>query len=129
MSPSTRVLLSIDDDETLSFIIQTTLKLTVGWTVITANSGHDGLRKAVTQPLDAILLDVEMPELDGVETLYALRMNPATLYIPVVFLTGSHERITSLSQRHLGINGIIDKPFDPMLLASQIAIILGWSER
>ncbi len=127
MSISTKVLLSIDDDAIISALIQTTLQITAGWTVITANSGQDGLRKATAQPLDAILLDVEMPKLNGIETLYALRSNPVTLYIPVVFLTSSYEQITPLSQTQLGFSGTIKKPFEPLMLANQIATVLGWS--
>ena len=128
MSTSPKVLLSIDDDKTVLAIIQMTLQITAGWTVITANSGHDGLHKAEAQPLDAILLDVEMPKLDGIETLYALRMNPVTLNIPVIFLTSALERISPLRQTELNISGVIAKPFDSSMLAKQITTVLGWSK-
>ncbi len=128
MSTSPKVLLSIDDDKTVLAIIQMTLQITAGWTVITANSGHDGLHKAEVQPLDAILLDVEMPKLDGIETLYALRMNPVTLNIPVIFLTSALERISPLRQTELNISGVIAKPFDSSMLAKQITTVLGWSK-
>ena len=128
MPISSKVLLSIDDDETISALIQNTLQITTGWTVITANSGQEGLCKAAAQPLDAILLDLEMPQLDGIETLYILRRNPVTLYIPVIFLTSSYQRIAPLAQTQLGFSGIIAKPFEPVMLANQIATILGWDE-
>ncbi len=128
MSTSTKVLLSIDDDEMVLEIIKTTLQITAGWTVITAKSGQDGLHKAITQPLDAILLDMDMPNFNGIETLHTLRINPVTLHIPVIFLTSSCERITTLSPPQLGFSGVINKPFDPRMLANKITTVLGWSQ-
>ena len=115
---TSKVLLSIDDDEIVLAIIKTTLRIT---------SGQDGLCKAITQPLDAILLDVDMPNFNGIETLHALRINPVTLNIPVIFLTSSYERIATLSPTQLGFSGVLNKPFDPLILAKKITTVLEWS--
>ncbi len=76
MSPW-RVLV-IDDDDDMRAVIKLTLELTVGWQVVTATSGVEGLRKAADDDPDAILLDVMMRGLDGPATLDRLRTGAVT---------------------------------------------------
>lgn len=121
-----KVLLSIDDDDLTLALVRTALEITENWTILTANSAHDGLLKAETHRLDAILLDMVMPYTDGMATLQSLRLNPITQHIPVVFLTLYPETIAPLQQTKLGVHGIITKPIDPITLANQISHTLDW---
>jgi len=73
---------------------------------------------------DVILLDVMMPEIDGIETLSRLRGLPGHAETPVIFMTArtmDHERTLYLD---LGALGVIAKPFDPMTLAKKLRDIL-----
>ena len=93
--------------------------------VVDASGGPEGVRKAASERPDAILLDVMMPGLDGPATLSALRSNPATAEIPVVFLTA--KAMASEIERLLGLGarGVLTKPFDPMSLPQELKNCLG----
>jgi CheY-like chemotaxis protein len=124
-APTRRVLL-IDDEELIREVAEVSLAKVGGWEVLTASSGEEGLGKAVAEQPDAILLDVMMPGLDGPSTLARLQADPATASIPVVFLTAKVRRSEQQRWTDLGAAGVLVKPFDPMLLADQVAEMLGW---
>jgi CheY-like chemotaxis protein len=123
---SIRRILLIDDEQYISAVVQACLVTLGGWTVLMAKSGAEGLLKAQRERPDAILLDVMMPDMNGVTLLRELRKEPATKSIPVVMLTAK----TQLSDRHLyknlDIAGVISKPFEPLKLVDQINEALGW---
>jgi CheY-like chemotaxis protein len=79
--------LIIDDEDDIRRVARLSLVKLGGLEVIEASNGPDGLRRAAEDRPDAILLDVMMPAMDGLHTLQALRADPATAAIPVVFLT------------------------------------------
>ncbi len=122
-----RRILIIDDEEDIRDVAALSLETVAGWDVVVANSGAQGIARAIEHQPDAILLDVMMPEMDGPTTFRELRKNAATQKIPVVLLTA---KVQSSDQRRfadLGVEGILFKPFDPMTLSTQIAAALGWN--
>lgn len=116
--------LVIDDEADLRKLIQTCLELIGGWQVSTAGSGQEGLAKAQAQQTDVILLDVMMPEMDGLTTLQKLRANAETQHVPVILLTAKERSIQQSQFAKLGICGTIGKPFNPLKLADQITAAL-----
>lgn len=121
-------ILVIDDDEDIQDVALVALEVVGGWEVITASSGSEGLRLAATEQPDAILLDVMMPDLDGIATLKQLKANPITQPIPVIFLTAKVQSGDRDRFAQLDIVEIIPKPFKTMLLSQQVAAILGWED-
>ncbi len=119
-------ILVIDDEERIQEVVQTCLEILSGWEVLTVGSSEEGLLKAKTQQLDAILLDISLPEMDGLAIFQRLQENPATQSIPVVLLTAKVQPADRAKFSQLGVAGVIIKPFDPMQLASQVASALGW---
>lgn len=120
-------ILIIDDEDDIREVAALSLETIAGWQVSVANSGTQGLARAIDLQPDAILLDVMMPGMDGPTTFRELRKNPATAKIPVILLTA---KVQSSDQRRfadLGVEGILFKPFDPLTLSDQIASALGWS--
>ena len=122
----TRRVLLVDDEELIREVAEVALAKVGGWEVLTASSGEEGLGKAVAERPDAILLDAMMPGLDGLGTLARLQADPATASIPVVFLTAKVRQSEQQRWIDLGAAGVLVKPFDPMLLADQVAEVLGW---
>ncbi len=122
---SKRILI-IDDEDDIREVAQVSLEAVRGWQVLTARSGREGLARAGAERPDAILLDVMMPDMDGPATLQELRVNPATQSIPVIFLTAKVQPADRRRFGSLGVQAVISKPFDPLRLAEQITMALGW---
>lgn len=119
-------ILLIDDEETIQEVVQVGIEIESGWQVAIASSGAEGIDLAQSQQPDVILLDVMMPEMDGIDTLSQLKSNQKTSAIPVIFLTAKAQAEEKNQFQSLGVVDVITKPFNSMTLASQIARILGW---
>lgn len=123
---SKRILL-IDDEDGVRQITQFSLEASAGWEVLTAASGAEGLAIAATESPDAILLDVMMPDMDGIATFQQLQENSTTRSIPVIMLTAKATSAEHQPLIALGVAGIIVKPFKISKLVGQIRIVLGWN--
>lgn len=119
-------ILVIDDEENLCTIIKISLEYLGGWQVLVATSSSEGLLLAETELFDLILLDVVIPDMDGLVLLRALRINSVTRRIPVILLTARTQPVNSNESAHLGVVGVIIKPFDPVDLPNQIRAFLRW---
>ena len=122
----TKHILIVDDEDDIREVAELALEAVGGWQVSMANSGLDGLAKAEAEQPDAILLDVMMPDMDGLETFQKLQANSATQEIPVILLTAKAQATDQQRFLQVGVTGIITKPFKAMMLASQVAELLGW---
>jgi DNA-binding response OmpR family regulator len=91
-----------------------------GFTTITANSGKEGIEIANQLVPDLILLDINMPQMDGFEVLVKLKNDQKTMSIPVVMLTGRGDEIAKISISALSSKYYITKPFDLEELNSKI---------
>jgi len=120
--------LVVDDDDGVREIVQISLEAAAGWIVLTAASGAEAIAIARVQQPDAILLDVRMPDMDGVKTFHQLQQQPETQAIPTILLTAKAKVSERRAFADLGVAGIIVKPFQAMYLADQISKLLGWSE-
>ncbi|MGK7906969.1 MAG: response regulator [Synechococcus sp.] len=122
---SKRILI-VDDEEGILAVVRIGLKMTAGWEVLTATSGMEGIEMAKTEHPDAILLDVMMPEMDGIDTFDRLKADPQTQKIPVIFLTAKVRGNAANGISHLDAAGAIVKPFNSLTLVERISDILGW---
>ncbi|VEP13365.1 Response regulator receiver protein [Hyella patelloides LEGE 07179] len=121
-----KLVLVIDDDDGIREVIQICLEAIAGWNVITAASGEEGLTLADTQKPDAILLDVMMPHLDGIATFQQLQTQGKTKHIPTILLTAKAKISEQKQYQHLGVTGVIIKPFEPYDLVAKIRTMLQW---
>jgi len=124
---STKRVLLIDDEDDIREVAQVSLEMVGGWEVSSANCGTDGLAKAKVERPDAILLDVMMPDMDGPTTFQKLQEDVNTKGIPVILLTAKVQSSDRQRFNDLGVAGVIAKPFDPMILPSEVNQVLGWS--
>lgn len=120
---SKRILI-IDDEPDIRETTQICLEVAKGWEVFTAGSCREGLEKAIAEQPDAILLDVMMPDVDGLTTFAEIQANPAIRQIPVILLTAMIQPSDQRRYNQMAIAGIITKPYDPTTLADQIIELL-----
>ena len=123
---SVKRILFIDDEDDIKTLARFCLESEAGWSMIGASGGLEGVAIAENEQPDAILLDAMMPEVDGIETLKRLQLNPKTKHIPAIFITAKAQASDRRRFYSVGARGVINKPFDSLTLASQIAGFLGW---
>jgi DNA-binding response OmpR family regulator len=116
-------ILVVDDDEAVVWAIRTTLQLH-GYTVNSADNGLAALRQIQERPPDLILLDIEMPGMDGVEVCLQLRSDPRWSLLPIIFLTGLSEFRNKLAAYTVGADDYLSKPFAMPELLMRIRAVL-----
>ena len=108
-----RTILTVDDEAMNNKIIAHIMRDEEMYTVISAESGKEALEIMDKQPVDLILLDVHMPDMDGLETLKHIRKKYQT---PVVLMTSDKKLDISVDFATLGCEDYITKPFSPFLM-------------
>ena len=86
-----------------------------------ATSGATALQIVASSKVDLILLDIMMPEMDGIETCRRLKADPATASIPVIFLTAKNLQEDEAMGRSAGAVDFLRKPVNPDLLFARVA--------
>lgn len=114
-----RILL-IDDEDDIREATQICLEMTGAWEVLTASSASVGLIEAALHQPDAILLDVMMPDMDGLTTFQKLQENSATQNIPVILLTAKAQPAEQRRFTQLNVAAVITKPYNPFTLSEQV---------
>ncbi len=104
-------ILIVDDETDIISTVQYRLK-SCKYDVVTANNGQEGLEKAAKEKPDLILLDINMPVMNGHEMLERLRSRPDLKNIPVIMLTAYSDRTDVSKAAELGISNYVTKPFD-----------------
>jgi len=122
MSAGKKTIFLVDDDVTNLAIGNDTLS--PQYKVFTMNSGIRLLKILESHIPDLILLDVEMPGMDGYETIKFLKSKEKTRNIPVIFLTSQNDTESELKGLSLGAKDYIFKPFSPPLLVMRIEVHL-----
>lgn len=116
--------LLVDDSSTLRAIATLVLTETGRWDVIEAPDGRNVVELARAYQPDVILLDVEMPHVDGESALAALLADSETATIPVIFLSAVIDASTTSHFLSLGAVGVLTKPFNTHTLADDIDAVL-----
>jgi two-component system, sensor histidine kinase and response regulator len=112
-------ILVIDDEEMYREMLGQTLTQ-AGYAVLKAEDGKKGLEIALNQPIELIVCDVMMDNLDGFGLIERVRMDPATSTIPFVFVTGLSDRNTMRKGMSLGADDFLVKPFTGAELLSAV---------
>lgn len=120
-------LLIIDDEEEIRELLEYNLKKE-GFEVSTAENGVVGLKKLEENAIDLVLLDVMMPELDGIEVCHQIRKQPAYDHIIICFLTARSEDYSQIAGLDAGGDDYIAKPIKPRVLISRINALLRRNE-
>jgi len=115
--------LVVDDDPTITALLKSTL-VHAGMECHTAGAGREALETARALGPDAIVLDVNLPEIDGFEVLAALKNDSRTRSIPVLMLTARQQEADILRGFALGVADYVVKPFSPMEVAARLGRLL-----
>jgi len=118
--------LVVDDDDSIREITQLALEVVAGWEVVTAEGGQEAIGLAAEHQPDVVVLDLMMPDMDGLTTFRHLQAQESTAGIPVVLLTAKVQVGDRQLWDEMAVAGVISKPFDPMTLADEISTMLGW---
>lgn len=116
-------ILLVDDDPDILDIISYNLKAE-GYKVKTASSGREGVEKAKKVRPDLILLDVMMPEMDGIEACEQIRKTPGLEHTIIAFLTARGEDYSQVAGFDVGADDYIAKPVKPKVLTSRLKALL-----
>ena len=110
-----RVLL-VEDEPDIEVVVRLSLESVGNLEMLWCNSGLQAPAVAAREQPDLILLDIMIPDCDGLKVLRLLRENPTTTAIPVVFLTARAQTDEVEEYRRAGAADVITKPFDPLTL-------------
>jgi DNA-binding response OmpR family regulator len=118
----TRVAL-IEDDADIAFTVRLNLERE-GYAVSTFNNGHEGLLGVQRGAFDFLILDLNLPDLDGFTICRELRRDPATAKLPILMLTARTSEADRIMGLELGADDYLAKPFSVRELLARVAAIL-----
>ena len=119
-----KTILAVDDSSSLRQMVAFSLKA-AGYQVVEAVDGQDGLEKAKLQTVDLVLTDQNMPKMDGLSLIKALRALPSYQKVPILMLTTESSDEMKSKGRAAGANGWLVKPFDPQRLIEVVKKVIG----
>jgi two-component system, OmpR family, alkaline phosphatase synthesis response regulator PhoP len=117
-----KILLVDDEPDILEFLSYNLKK--EGYVVYTANNGREAIAVAKKENPDLIILDVMMPDMDGIETCREIREIPGLKDIMIAFLTARSEDYSQIAGFDVGADDYINKPIKPRVLISRIKALL-----
>jgi two-component system alkaline phosphatase synthesis response regulator PhoP len=116
-------ILLVDDEPDILELVGYNLS-TVGYKVLTANNGNEGVAKAKKEKPHLIILDVMMPEMDGIEACEQIRKTRGLENVIITFLTARGEDYSQLAGFDAGADDYITKPIKPKVLVSKVKALL-----
>lgn len=116
-------ILLVDDEQDILEILSYNLRRE-GYQIATASNGKDAVKKALDFLPHLVILDVMMPDLDGIETLKEVRANESLQHTLVCFLTARGEDYSQIAGFEAGADDYISKPLRPRVLMSRVAALL-----
>lgn len=119
-----KVILTADDSSSVRQMVSFTLK-GAGYDVVEAIDGKDALAKAKANGVHMVVTDLNMPNMNGIELIKALRAEPKYRFIPIVMLTTESQEAKKQEGKSAGATGWIVKPFKPDQLLAVIKKVLG----
>ena len=125
MVPAT--VLVVDDDPVILRLLEASFEME-GFTVVGAADGVEGLARAREVLPDVVVLDVMMPRMTGHEVATALRADPHTARIPIIFVTARAQSSDVERGLELGVDDYVTKPFDPLDLIARVNAVLARSK-
>src|SRR5438552_11440090 len=123
-SPTPACSLLVVDDSSMNRIMLSRYITRLGYRATLAENGRQALDKLQGEPFDLVLLDVEMPEIDGYQVLEQMKVDPRLREIPVIMISAVDELESTVRCIELGAQDYLPKPFNPVLLRARLTACL-----
>ena len=120
-------ILAVDDEMPIRRLVQINLQR-AGYRVTMACDGQEALLKMQADPVDLLVLDIGMPNMDGLELLRRLKADPETAGMPIILLTGKKRDGDVVEGWHAGADSYLTKPFHPTELLATVQQLLPAAE-
>ena len=125
MKRSEKAVILIVDDKPVNVIALESLLVSPDRLFISANSGKDALKIEIERKIDLIILDVQMPEMDGFEVAQILNSNKKTRDIPIIFASAEKKEHASMMKAYEeGAIDYLSKPLDPEITKAKVSVFL-----
>ena len=121
---ATKVLI-VDDQQSVREVTRMTLEQIGIRMIYDAENGNAALQAVTRQPVDLIISDYNMPEMDGLGLLRAVRSHPHVRRLPFILLTGRGDKELVVKAAQAGVNNYLVKPFDATILRTKIEQVVG----
>jgi len=122
-----RVVLVVDDSSTVRKFVSVSLTMQ-GFKVVTASDGMDALEKLPAGKVDLVITDLNMPNMDGLELIRALRENALYRDLPVIILTSLNDDQSKNTGINLGVASYLLKPFSLEKIQYEVSKYFSWTE-
>ena len=128
-SPVThKKILIVEDEKDILQLVKLYLEKE-GFRTVSAMNGMEGLRQVKAEQPDLIILDLMLPEMDGLEVCKRIRLNQDTALLPILMLTAKAEESDTVIGLELGADDYVTKPFSPKALVARVKALLRRLER
>lgn len=117
-------IITVDDSASVRLMVGTTLR-EAGYEVLEAEDGAEAIKVLAGEPVDLVLTDLSMPNMDGLEFLKKLRSHPVYKHTPIILLTTESQRESMEKGKEAGATGWIVKPFQADQLVGVVRKVLG----
>lgn len=118
-----QIILIADDQRHLLALLRATASQS-GCRVVTVTCGEEALAEAATIPVDLLLIDFDMPGLNGIETVRLLKQNALYANLPIIMITGGGQNRIRTDATLAGVSLFLSKPFSPTELLESIQLLL-----
>ena len=116
--------MTVDDSASVRQMVSFTLK-NAGYTVVEARDGQDALTQLGRTPVHMVITDLNMPNMDGISLIKAIRATPSCRFVPIVMLTTESQADKKQEGKAAGATGWIVKPFTQDQLVAVVRKVLG----
>lgn len=124
MSPSAKTVLLIDDSDTVQRMLDWVLRPT-GVATLRASDGKEGLEVLGKSAVDLVVVDMNMPGMDGIEFVRTVRRNPVRAELPIIMLTTERREQEMKLAYDAGVNMYLVKPSTPAVIRYKVLSLLG----
>jgi two-component system chemotaxis response regulator CheY len=116
-------IMTVDDSPTIRQMLSVALK-GAGYDVVEAENGKDALQKLETEPVNMLITDLNMPQMNGIDLVRSVRQSLGLRFLPIIMLTTESQESKRQEGKAAGASGWIVKPFKPEQLLKVVQMVM-----